>query len=411
MTLFFILWFCFLILWLLVYFGIHFKINQPLGPLTFGSALVLYRLGNWGYRLIRKAETIKLPTIARPMVEKVSDYISAYQLKHTEVILGLDTKNRPVRIDVLDEHTMLGASSGGAKTWLLHSMLIQLFGKGGRFMDNVKVYVCDFKGHPKDMWQEWQPLLAGFARRSDTGDISSCLELLKGIDRLLQVNVNERILLIIEDAVILTADKEGNDLLGTIASQLRLNGSLIVTIQHPHYRHMQTFTKHNIQRRIAGLVNNVSQGEVILEVRPKEHELPEEKGRYLLREPGKRNLIAFTAMKPDLPAEIKEVVQNGIDILAEADDRLKIFREVAQGKKRGAAVIGADTMGKQTKWLNNAQFNFMIAYRNFVKAGAFIPPEGKGSRSRLACDFEEGFAKVRTFIEEKRWEKEPEKII
>lgn len=411
MTIFFILWFCILIAWFFVYFGMGIKINQPLGPLFFGTGLVLMRVSTWGYRLITRPKYIRLPAIARPVVEKISDYISAYQLKHTEVILGIDQRNRPVRVDVMDEHTMLAASTGGSKTWLLHSILIQLFGKGSRFMDNVHVYVADFKGHPKDMWAEWQPLLTGYAIRSETGDMSACLDLLRGIDRLLQVDVNERILLIIEEASLLTSNKEGDDLLGRIASQLRLNGSLIVTIQHPQHTKMQTFIKHNINRRVAGLVINQSQAEVILEVRPKEHELPQTQGEYLLREPGKRNLIRLTAMKPDLPAEIQTVVQNGIDIMAENDERLRIFREVAQGKKKGAAVIGAETMGRQVKWLSNAQFNFMIAYRNFVKAGAFVPPEGKGSRSRLACDFEEGFAKVRAFIDEGKWEKEPEKII
>lgn len=411
MELFFLIWICILTLWAIVYFGIKWKINQPMGPLVLGTALVLYRLGNWSYGIFSRTPTIKLPTIARPTVEKISDYISAYQLKHTEVILGTDYRNRPVRVDIMDEHTMCAASTGGSKTWLLHSILIQLFGKGSRFMDNVKVYVADFKGHPRDMWAEWQPLLAGYATRSETGDINACLNLLRQISLMLQKDVSERILLIVEEASILTANKEGDELLGQIASQLRLNGSLIVTIQHPQYSKMQTFIKHNINRRIAGLVLNQSQAEVILEVRPKEHDLPQDKGDYLLREPGHRNIIKFKAMKPDLPAEIQTVVENGINILTETDERLRIFKEVCLGKKKGAAIIGAETMGKQLKWLNNAQFNVMIAYRNFVKAGAFIPPEGKGGRSKMACDFEEGFAKVRAFIDAGKWEKESEKII
>ena len=406
----FLIWISFLILWVILFFTLRFQLHQPFSLVAFVLIISTFRLTRWSYQAITQPKHIKIPIKAKATIEKISDYISYYQLKNTEVILGMNG-HRPVRVDVMDEHTLLGASTGGSKTWLLHSMLIQLFGKGSRFMDNVNIYVADFKGHPKDMWQEWQPLLTGYAVRSETGDINACLDLLKEIDRLLQVNVSERILLIIEEASILTADKEGDALLGRIASQLRLNGSLIVTIQHPHYRHMQTFIKHNVQRRIAGLVISQSQAEVILEVRPKEHDLPQEKGDYLLREPGKRNLIKFKAMKPDLPAEIQTVVKNGIDILAESDERLKIFREVAQGRKKGAAIIGAETMGKQLKWLNNAQFQVMIAYRNFVKAGAFIPPKSKGGRSFMACDFEEGFAKVRAFIDAGKWEKEAEKII
>lgn len=405
-----IIWLGSLTLWAVLYFKLKIKINHPISLLVFGLGLVIFRISKVFWWLATRRPNIKLPVMAKPIVEKISDYISAYQLKHTEVILGM-AGYRPVRVDVMDEHTLLGASSGGSKTWLLHAMLIQLFGKGSRFMDNVQVYVCDFKGHPRDMWKEWQPLLTGFAMRSSTGDITECLELLKRIDRLLQVDITERILLIVEDAVILTDDKEGNALLGRIASQLRLNGSLIVTIQHPQYRHMQTFTKHNIQRRIAGIVKNQSQAEVILEMRPKEHQLPVDKGNYILVEPGKRHLISFKAMKPDLPAEIQAVVKNGIDILAENDQRLRIYREVCQGKKKGASIIGAQTLGREIKWMPNAQFNLMIAYRNFVKANVFLPPEGKGSRSKMLCDFEEGFAKVREFIEAGKWEKEAEKII
>lgn len=408
---FFYIWLGLMALWLMLYFSpLRFKLHQPFGLVLFGFIITTFRINRWGYQVITRPRRIKLPVITKPVVEKISDYISRYQLQNTEVILGM-AGYKPARIDIMNGHTLLGASSGGSKTWLLHSMLIQLFGKGSRFMDNVKVYVADFKGHPDDMWEEWQPLLTGYAKRSNVGDINACLSLLKEIDLLLQVKVNERILLIVEDAVILTADKEGDALLGRIASQLRLNGSLIVTIQHPQYSKMQTFIKHNIIRRIAGLVINQSQAEVILEVRPKEHDLPKEQGQYLLREPGKTSLIKFQAMKPDLPAEIKEVVQTGIDILAEQDSRLRIFREVAQGKKKGAAVTGVDTLSKDMKWLNNAQFNLMVAYRNFVKAGAFIPPSGKGSRSHLACSFEEGFAKVKNYIEASKWEKEPETLI
>lgn len=405
-----IIWLGSLTLWAVLFFKLRIKINHPFSLLVFGLSLVMVRLARGFWWILSHRPKVKLPVVAKPMVEKISDYISAYQLKHTEVILGM-SGYRPVRVDVMDEHTMLAASTGGSKTWLLHAMLIQLFGKGSRFMDNVQVYVCDFKGHPRDMWQEWQPLLTGYAVRSSTGSIQDCLDMLKKISLMLQVDVNERILLIIEEASILTADKAGDELLGQIASQLRLNGSLIVTIQHPQYSKMQTFIKHNINRRIAGLVLNQSQAEVILEVRPKDSQLPMDKGDYLLREPGKRNLISFKAMKPDLPAEIQTVVKQGIDILAENDQRLRIYREVCQGKKKGASIVGAQTLGKEIKWMPNAQFNLMIAYRNFVKAGVFLPPEGKGSRSKMLCDFEEGFAKVREFIDAGKWEKEAEKII
>lgn len=407
----FIAWIMVLITWVALFTTLKFKLNQPFNLVLFGLSLVFFRVAKGGFQVVSRPRQIRLPSLpAKPVVNKVADYNMAYNLKHTEVVTG-ENGNRIVRIDVMDEHTLLSASTGGAKTWLLHSWLIQLFDKGSRFIDNVKVYVVDFKGHHKDMWVEWQPLLTGFATRDNRGDITACLNLLKEIDRLLQVDVDERILLIIEEASLLTANKEGKDLFGNIASQLRLNGSVIVTIQHPHYSKMETFIKNNIARRIAGLVNNITQGETILEVRPSASDLPDEKGQYLMVQPGKRHLIKFTAMKPDLPAEIRETVAKGIEIMAETDQRLKIYREVCQGKKKGAAITGAQTLGKKLKWLPNAQFTLMVAYRNFVQAGIFIPPKGAGSHNTMAVDFEEGFALLRRFIDGGKWQQEAQKII
>jgi hypothetical protein len=352
-----------------------------------------------------------LPVIREKLTaENISDYASVFQLKATEVILGI-FNGRPVRVDIMNKHTLLGASTGGAKSYLIHSILIQLFGKGSRFMDNVDVFIADLKGHPSDMFQLWQPILTGYARRSDTGDITSIIDMLNYIDHQLQRDINKRILLIVEEASILTADKAGDELLSRIASQLRINGSLLATIQHPHHRKMQTFIKHNIERRIAGVCLNVSQAEVILEHRPKDYEVPEKPGQYLLREPGKRNIIKLESMCPNLPEEIETIVRNGVNILAEKDERLKIFRDVCQNKTRGAAITGVQTLAKDFTWLNNAQFRLLVAYRNFVNAKIFTPPQAKGSRNHLAVNFEEGFSMLKQYIDEGNWKEEPETML
>lgn len=410
MNMFFWFWLGFLILWGVIFFRFHKKINQPFGLIFFGVGLIFYRLGNWGYQQATRPRAISLPKIEKPQVKQISDLISAYQLGPTEVILGMD-KNRPVRVDLLDEkHTLLGGSTGGAKTYLIHAMLIQLFGKNSQFTDAVDVYVVDFKGLEKDNYVKWLPLLAGYAKK-EHGKYDKCFDLLKYIKSQLEVNRDKKILLIIEEAVVLTAHKEGDDLFSEIVSQLRMNGSLVVTIQHPQYKKMQTFIKNNIERRICGLVVNRDQAGLILEVRPKESELPLKQGQYIIKEPGRRTLTCFEAMKPNLPEEIETIVMHGIETMAQADERLRIFFEVAVNKKKGASIVGAQTLAKDFTWLNNAQFNLMVAYRNFAQAGVFLPPEKQGSRNKLAVDFEEGFAIVKKFIEDGKWRKEAEKVI
>lgn len=410
MDVFFWYWLAFLILWAIFFFRFHRKINQPFGLLIFGTALVILRIGNWSYELISRPKRISLPKFERPQVEQISDLISAYQLGPTEVILGTDG-NKPVRIDILDEkHTLIGGSTGGAKTYLIHSMLIQLFGKNSQFTDAVDVYIVDFKGLEKDYYGKWMPLLTGYAKK-ERGQYDECFKLLHYIESQLEINRDKKILLIIEEAVVLTSDKAGDDLFSKIVSQLRMNGSLIVTIQHPQYKKMQTFIKNNIERRISGLVVNRDQAGLILEVRPRENELPMQQGQYLLKEPGKRSLIRFEAMKPNLPEEIETIVRHGIETMAQTDERLRIFYEVAVNKRKGASIVGAQTLAKDFTWLNNAQFNLMVAYRNFAQAGVFIPPDKQGSRNKLAVDFEEGFATIKKFIEDGKWKKEAERVI
>lgn len=409
----FVLWVLVLLIWVAVLVGLRLRLHQPVFITVFSLSITTYLLykASRQWYITTKGNAPRLPVRKRIEVNSTLDLISAYQLGPTEVVLGLASGKRPVKVDIMDRHMLLGGLTGGGKTYEVHAILLQLFGKGKRFTDQVDVYMLDMKNHPKDMLREWSLLCKGYAARGSDGSITEALALLRQIDRILQVEIKKRILLIVEEAPIITSDQEGDKLLERIASQLRLNGAVIMTVQHAHYQAIKTLTKHNLERRVAGLVMNVSQAETLLEVRPDKRQLPRERGQYLLHEPGKRELISLTAPKPNLPDEIRMVVEANQLFEAETDERLKIFHDMLSNLAKGAAVPGVKGLARQYTWLKNAQFRLLVAQRNYAEAGALIKPAKRGERYKLAQHFPVAFKMVSDYIAAGRWQEEPESVI
>lgn len=409
----FVYWILLLLLWVAVLVGLRQRLHQPVFIVLFSLTITAHLGFMWARDMwgSAKNQAPRLPSRKRIEVNSTLDLISAYQLAPTEVVLGLAPGKRPVKIDVMDRHMLLGGLTGGGKTFEIHAMLIQLFGKGRRFTDQVDVYILDMKNHPKDMLREWAVLCKGYAARGHDGSITEALDLLRHIDTMLQVETTKKILLIVEEAPVLSSDQEGDKLLERIASQLRLNGAVIMTVQHAHYAALKTLTKHNLERRLAGLVMNVTQAETLLEVRPDKKQLPKKRGQYLLHEPGNTSIISLTAPKPDLPEEIRLVVQANQLFAAEADERLKIFYDMLSNLQPGAAAPGVKGLAKQYTWLKNAQFRLLVAQRNFAEAGALIKPAKRGERYKLAQHFPVAFKMVSDYIAAGRWQEEPESVI
>lgn len=378
------------LLWFLVKIRTGKRINQPFVILIYMFVLTIKRIIYYVYSLsTRKAR--RLRTIVE---EGLGDTISTHPY---EISLGKNN-GKDFIVNIMTHHTLIGATSGGGKSWLLHSILKQLYDKGRMFYDNTEVFIVDLKGHPRDMFQNWNPILSGYATRI-ANNLEDAISMLQSIEYRLGEETEKKILLIVDEVHILTNDKEGDRLLASIASQLRLNGALILLVQHSQYGIIKTFVRYNIERRICGLVMSRNQAQIILDVRPKEEELPEKVGEYLIREPGKSKLIKTTTSKLNLPEDIARTVKNVLAVKAETLPEMKLLIDVIGDKKLGDKITGIRTIAKEAENIPNAQNFVMVAYRNFTRAKIFEAPTTKGGSYTLAvADVNEAIVKLKDYL-------------
>lgn len=390
MTWFDIISFWLILIWLVVLLRAKKKINTPIGVLIYGLILTLKRLLLFVYKSF-----VRAGRKTKQVVEE--NIIAAIQTHPYEVSLGKQSSGREFVVNVMDHHSLIGATSGGGKTYMLHHILKQLFDKGRLFFDNTDVYIIDLKGHPTDMLHLWKPLLSGYATRIGN-NLDDALGLLQQIESRLGEEVERKILLIIDEAAILTADKKGDELLGNVASQLRLNGSLILLVQSPQYSVVKTFIRYNIPRRMCGLVMSRDQAKIILDYRPKQEELPERIGDYIIREPGKNKLIAVHTPKIELPEAINLTIKNVLGIRSEDLPEMKLLIDIVGPRTRGETITGVRAIAS-TLEIPNAQNFVMVAYRNFTNAGILDAPKYRGGRYTLAvADVNEAVTKLRDYL-------------
>lgn len=390
-----------ILIWLVILLRAKKRINQPVGVVVYMFILTILRVIKSVYRLMVRASKK-----TREVVQE--NIITSIQTHPYEVSLGKQASGRDFIVNVMDHHTLIGATSGGGKTYGLHNILKQLYDKGRLFFDNTDVYIIDLKGHPSDMLHLWKPILSGYATRIGSS-LDDALALLRDIEGQLSQELDKKILLIIDEVAILTADKEGDRLLSNIASQLRLNGSLILLVQSPQYAVVKTFIRYNIERRICGLVMSRDQAKIILDYRPKQDELPERIGEYVIREPGKNKLISIRTDKLELPEAINLTIKNVLGIRSEDLPEMKLLIDTVGPRTYGETIAGVRAVAS-TLTIPNAQNFVMVAYRNFTNAGIFDAPKYRGGRYTLAvADVNEAVTKLRDFLPE--WRSAPTTLI
>lgn len=377
------------LIWFLVKIRTGKRINQPIVIFIYMLILGLKRFTYYIYY----SSTHKARRVRNAIEDKLTEGTSIHPY---EITLGRNN-GRDFVVNIMSHHTLIGATSGGGKSWLLHSILKQLFDKGRMFYDNTDVYIVDLKGHPRDMFQYWNPVLSGYATRI-ANNLEDAVRMLQTIETKLGEELDRKILLIVDEVHILTNDKEGDRLLASIASQLRLNGALILLVQHSQYGIIKTFVRYNIERRICGLVMSRNQAQIILDVRPKEEELPDRVGEYLIREPGKNRLIKVSTDKLELPEDITRTVKNVLAVKSENMPEMKLLIDVIGDKKLGDKIVGVRRIAEDLD-LPNAQDFVMVAYRNFTRAGIFTSPEKRGGAYTLAVtDINEAVTRLKDYL-------------
>jgi hypothetical protein len=374
----------------------------------------LWSLAKWLFHKRQAAAQVIIPA-REPEPTSIMDWPAYYKLRPGQVVFGLNSRGRPVILNLAEGHSLLAGITGGGKTVAIHNMLIQCYAMGERFWNNFEVYLLDLKGQPKDMLHRWRPLVDGFADISEPEQLISLLRLLS--ERTHQ-HTNKSILVFVDEVANLTkfaSDKESGRILEKLATQFRTSGNLVLATQVTRFDVVDTIVRHNLGRRICFLVRELAHiRNAMASSSLKEKDIPKRKGAFLALDSGSSQLLRGQVPMPNLydtrsgASDITTLIERSLMAQAEDDPRLRLFVSVAQGKKKLAQLPGIVKVAGELDWLQ--QKDIMFYYRNYHLAGAIKQGLGKNPKANyLTCDFEEAYSRVRRYIALGEWHEEPPK--
>lgn len=392
------------------------RIEVVIGTFLYGLFLVSKRLlkktiSNIQFLIgLRK----KIPQIKRlPAPERVSDFNKYFRLRGMEVIL--DPKGK-LRVDLNRYHTLAAGVTGSGKTCLINSLLIQLVDRPGHETE-YDIYLIDLKGSEQDYLYLWKPVLAGYYSINETGSTEQAIEALEKISELMHSRGKDdkKIALIIDELAMLTEqspskelERRGTSIVMKLASQLRDKGMLFMATQRPHFRTIPRNISSCAERKICFRVDDLDTAKLILRTnnRPDYPVTHFKEGEFILREP-KREVTGRTLMV-NMPAEIDELVSSKIDLSAENDPRLGLFKYIASTLPKYGAVPGVNKVYKAYDGLNQKEVE--AYYRNYVNANALIPnikSDGKNGGNKLADEYQNCVMLLRNYIANGKWCEDP----
>lgn len=390
---------------------LNIKIYVMLGTALYGLSLNTVRVYRWASRKVvnfkKKPVQQKVITPRRGVPSKVSQFAERYKLKDGKIVVGIN-KGSPIIAELDDGHTLISGLTGFGKTVFIHSMLTQFYSQGSRFTSNYEVHLMDLKGNRKDKLHMWAPVVDGYT--AINGDIEPAIAALEAINSRIHHSLDKAVILIIDEAVNLTRfapsrnKKYGNELLGKIASQMRVNGVLICVTQYARHDVIGTLTRHNLARRICFPVRDIAHARsAMAATNIKQRQLPADRGDFIMLDTGSTKIVSgHTVMPAD--SEIKDVVDTFIEGEAQSDERLGLYWSVARHLEKGQQVRGVNAVNKTTDMSTKL---IMYYYRNYLAAGVF--KKGKNNAHYLALPFGEGWAIIRAHIRDGKWMNEPEK--
>ncbi len=397
------------------------RIEVVIGTFLYGLYLISVRLLkksiNWGKFVIGLRRQI--PQIKRlPAPERVSDYNRYYRLKGMEVIAAQDGSH-PVRIDLDKFHTLLASTTGGGKTTELNSFLIQLVDRP-EFDTLYNIYLIDLKNSEKDFLWKWKPILHGYYTLDEE---NSTAEAVAAIEDILTRMHNsgkkdKKIIVFIDEFATFTeyeANKElrkrAEECLPKMTAQLRDKGAIVAATQRPYYKTIARNITGNLERKICFRVDDIETARLVLRTNhnPKYDFKNFKNGEFVMIEPGRGEIHARTINVS--PEEIDVVVSSKIDLYAEDDPRLGLFKYIASTLPKYGAVPGINKVYGGFDGLNQKEVESY--YRNFINAQALIPnvdKNGKNKGNKLADEYQTCMARVRQHIASGKWEEGPKPI-
>ncbi len=401
------------------FFG--FRLEVAVGTLVYGVILVTLRIlrtiGNGLSSLWQASKDTSV--MPKPRVaERVSELNSVYRMDKLQVILGFTSQKQAIKVDLDKYHTLIAGTTGAGKTAMINSIICQLTGRNGRFFNEYDLYLIDLKGYDEDHLSKWRPVLAGYYSIGDDGTTEEAIKaLLSIIDRIHHSKSGKRTVVIIDELAMLTNQaptpslkRAGEAALNRLSSQLRSRGALICATQRPVFDVVARGVSSNLERKICLRVDdNKDSAKLILRHMPKADATALRNGEFILKEPGARNPEQIArGLLINLPGEIDLTVYGVLTVSAENDERLKLFADIASKLKVGATVPGVQKH-RGNGWTLPA---VQDAFWNYVEAGALVnskvsSKDGRPTQRQLACEYTEGFAKVRSYVQAGMWRASP----
>jgi hypothetical protein len=316
-------------------------------------------------------------------------------------LVGYDKRRKPIIVDFGDNrHTLIGASTGGGKTTLLRSLLVQWLNRP----TPPEIWLIDIKGHPEDALRRFSPLVH-YVFGAD-----AAMSALQSIHRIMQ-NRNETgksippIIVVVDELAMLT-DHESSDTkraarvwLAQLVKQARsAHINLVFATQSPRFDIVPTPIRYNMTRKVLLVADSSDHAKSVLNERPSKSAMPRNPGEFILKELGMR---AGKTILSDI-GEIDDLVaQKLADI---KDPRIKLWQIVSAGKSVGNRAPGINSLKDDLDdW---SQQGIMYAYRNFAAAGVLTATNG-GRAYLITVPFVDGVRKLQEFIEAEEWQQEP----
>lgn len=341
----------------------------------------------------------------REMPSSAFAIASMEKLQPGYVVVGYDGR-RPIITDMKSGHTLICGITGGGKTFLLHSMLVQWYSLGKRFTDNFEVYLIDLKGNNREKVWYWEACVDGYVGGSETDNIEQAIKLMQELSST-GGDTNKHTIIIIDEVVTLTKNNAASIVLRELASKFRSNGSLILVTQYAKLTVIDTIIRYNLDRRIcfrarelAHIRHAMSDNTITKSMSPAGA------GEFLISDAkfpkirsGKVRQVKIDGPESDISMAINLSMSN----LGKSDERVALYLTTCGNLKRGGQLPAVNSVKDQ---VGLKQKDVMYSYRNYCMAGAIQ----KTPRNTyvLTSGFEEGYVALRKYILGGKWQSEPQ---
>lgn len=403
-------------LWLAVYLTFGRRLHRGLAVVAVVIAVFCWRRVSGLRKRIgankRKRKAQALFSQRPRLAESTTDLFRAHRslmAPPLSVIWGYDGDNRPVSSTLEGYHTLIGGATGGGKTNLIQSLLIQVFGKA---RIDTEVHIIDLKGDQAEGLYRWGAI-ANYVDETDAALalLGELLEIAAERNRNPASRRHNVVVFIDELATLTMGSVDRTDrthamrALHLLASKARSAKIwLVVATQYPRYDVIDKNISINFGRVVCLPVKTAKQLEVVLGFAPA-CDRPERVGEFLLSDglAVKRGRTFLVSQ-----SEIERVILRHVASIR--DERLELWRRLASGKHVGDAVDGINKFYEANKDVFRQDF-VRYGYRHLTEAGALEAPGKRGESYKMTTDLIGGVAFIKAYIKAKRWNGAPEAYV